>query len=753
MPDRHNKIRITLTRRHEMDGEDGEHDAPVSVYMYIAGLVVSLTGMYAATYDMEDTRFALILRALTICGYLVSYWMRKMRIDLRQFQAPLLVIFATVMYFVSSTAPGGSGPAAPGGATRPYQIQNVIVWIAILQSYTLCTDAAILFACVPTMALLGIMSSGTPDDEVQYAFYVFVAATTFLMVHENQVRTRSLMRNSRDRDRDRDQVRSDVRTFRGELGVVCVCVVATMVLARVVAAPVEVVGRAVLPASAQDFNRDKNKQSSSNTNIRVEEENTLDLGTGPRTEQETPLIEFTCPYPVTYWRGMTYDYYAGNRFEDRLPGAVPVSPTTDSISQTNGGGRDNELPGGSQFLFRFDPLRFDPGDGQMQGSTEVKQSVVILAGTMTHLYGLSTFKSVQTSFFTLNQSEAGGVSTETPLIKGVAYQVTSQVPTSDPAILKHVPTTIPAGIKERYLQVSTDSNPKSVRLQAFVDTTIKGCETEYDKVVALRTAVSSRCTYNLQTPAIPRNQDVVETFLFDTKQGYCDSFAASFTVLCRYAGVPARVASGFLAGDVSSNGDYIVKEKHKHVWTEVFFPHVGWVSFDATAGSRSVSGTTTAIEKGTASSLKWLTSHGPFPVVIALAILGMLAYLINTELISRLKRRQRVNAHYLALPAGNQQVVALYNQACGLVARVGPVRSASTTPLEYFAQVQEFFVRDNRPRSVEQVVASLESLTRMHGSYAYGIGVATPEEVLSARSEVTRLKSVLRSVPRSARAT
>ena len=70
-----------------------------------------------------------------------------------------------------------------------------------------------------------------------------------------------------------------------------------------------------------------------------------------------------------------------------------------------------------------------------------------------------------------------------------------------------------------------------------------GLANPYDKVVAIQRYISSTCKYNLQAPRAPGNRDVVAWFLFNSKQGYCDSFAAAMTILCRNAAYPARLVS------------------------------------------------------------------------------------------------------------------------------------------------------------------------------------------------------------------
>jgi len=74
----------------------------------------------------------------------------------------------------------------------------------------------------------------------------------------------------------------------------------------------------------------------------------------------------------------------------------------------------------------------------------------------------------------------------------------------------------------------------------------------------------------------------VEDFLFRKRQGYCEHYAAGLTLLLRAAGIPARVAAGYLGGEWSDVGKYlIVRQSDAHAWTEGW---IGgrWVTLDAT---------------------------------------------------------------------------------------------------------------------------------------------------------------------------
>ena len=149
---------------------------------------------------------------------------------------------------------------------------------------------------------------------------------------------------------------------------------------------------------------------------------------------------------------------------------------------------------------------------------------------------------------------------------------------------------VPQNIQDAYLQLPPiKMREDSLHLKALVEQLTQGKSNNLDKVEAIKTYIAAHCKYNLQSSPGPRDRDIVAWFLFDKQEGYCDSFAAALTVLCRYAKIPARMATGFLSGDYEGNNTYLVRQKYKHLWTEVFFPHVGWVPFDATEGTVDIS--------------------------------------------------------------------------------------------------------------------------------------------------------------------
>ncbi|MGL5861378.1 MAG: transglutaminase-like domain-containing protein, partial [Phycicoccus sp.] len=82
-----------------------------------------------------------------------------------------------------------------------------------------------------------------------------------------------------------------------------------------------------------------------------------------------------------------------------------------------------------------------------------------------------------------------------------------------------------------------------------------------------------------------RVEEPLARFL-QTRRGYCVQFTTAMVMLSRAAGIPARMAVGFLPG--STDGDRrVVRAADAHAWPELYFPSLGWVRFEPTPGVRS----------------------------------------------------------------------------------------------------------------------------------------------------------------------
>ena len=108
--------------------------------------------------------------------------------------------------------------------------------------------------------------------------------------------------------------------------------------------------------------------------------------------------------------------------------------------------------------------------------------------------------------------------------------------------------------------------------------------------------------YTLNPPLL--GPDIVDEFLFDTKRGFCEHFAASFVFALRAAGVPARVVAGYQGGEINPvDGYLVVRQYDAHAWAEAWIAGRGWVRIDPTAisaPSRINSNFTAAVPAGEA---------------------------------------------------------------------------------------------------------------------------------------------------------
>jgi transglutaminase-like putative cysteine protease len=86
--------------------------------------------------------------------------------------------------------------------------------------------------------------------------------------------------------------------------------------------------------------------------------------------------------------------------------------------------------------------------------------------------------------------------------------------------------------------------------------------------------------YTLSDPA-----SSIREFLFRKRAGYCEHYAVGLALLLRGAGIPSRVAAGYLGGEWNGIGQYlIVRQSDAHAWVEAWIDG-RWVTLDATPSS------------------------------------------------------------------------------------------------------------------------------------------------------------------------
>ena len=99
----------------------------------------------------------------------------------------------------------------------------------------------------------------------------------------------------------------------------------------------------------------------------------------------------------------------------------------------------------------------------------------------------------------------------------------------------------------------------------------------------LRSFTGGNFSYTLQ-PA-PLLGDKVDSFMFETQQGFCEHYAVAFAVMARELGYPTRLATGYLGGETSQvdPSTLMIYQYDAHAWVEIWLDDRGWVRFDPTA--------------------------------------------------------------------------------------------------------------------------------------------------------------------------
>ncbi|HEX8105848.1 MAG TPA: transglutaminaseTgpA domain-containing protein, partial [Solirubrobacteraceae bacterium] len=111
-------------------------------------------------------------------------------------------------------------------------------------------------------------------------------------------------------------------------------------------------------------------------------------------------------------------------------------------------------------------------------------------------------------------------------------------------------------------------------------------DTPYQYVVAVdRYLHGPDFAYSERPVQPPEGAAPLESFLFDTHDGYCQHYSGAMALLLRMGGIPARVATGFSPGGYSSRRkEWVVRDTDAHSWVEAWFDDYGWVTFDPTPG-------------------------------------------------------------------------------------------------------------------------------------------------------------------------
>lgn len=315
-------------------------------------------------------------------------------------------------------------------------------------------------------------------------------------------------------------------------------------------------------------------------------------------------------------------------------------------------------------------------------------------------------------------SDTGSLITPEDTNDGTTYTVTSRVPRMTPDILNQSPAQAPQEIIDRALDLPGDISDR-VQAEANRIVAAAGAGTPYERALALQNHFRDNYDYDINAGA-GHDERTIETFLFESRTGYCEQFAGTYAVLARLIGLPARVAVGFTPGEFDPDaGVYRVKGGHGHAWAEVYLHNYGWVQFDPTPGRGDPQAVThTGLEPAQDESLgesQPLTTEttiapgspgdttattdpifqdlpeqsvttetqddGGLPTIIVLLLFVLGAAAIWAIVIPALHARRRAARRHL--PGTSAKVLADWNDTAEMLAAAGVSRRPAETLTEY----------------------------------------------------------------------
>ena len=150
-------------------------------------------------------------------------------------------------------------------------------------------------------------------------------------------------------------------------------------------------------------------------------------------------------------------------------------------------------------------------------------------------------------------------------------------------------------VLRRALRLPAGSNPRTVEFARGLRQRVADNRAFMNEVLSMFR--NEAYFYTLSPPQV--GDHPVDDFLFQTRRGFCEHYASAFAVLMRAAGIPSRIVTGYLGGEINPLGDYmIVRQSDAHAWAEVWFADSGWVRVDPTAAVSPL-----RIESGIAAAL------------------------------------------------------------------------------------------------------------------------------------------------------
>lgn len=337
---------------------------------------------------------------------------------------------------------------------------------------------------------------------------------------------------------------------------------------------------------------------------------------------------------------------------------------------------------------------------------------------------------------------------QTFLEKGTLYRALSSVPYLRPELLRR-DRVVSEDISNLTLPLISE------RVSSLTESIVRDAPTDYDKAARLEHFLLTNYPYDLNVGPLPPGRDAVDFFLFEQQAGYCSQFATAMAVMARHAGLPARVAAGYLPGFIDPmTGAHVVRTGDAHAWVEIHFQRHGWVAFDPTPRPDATMGFAAGrnwvyfgLEDFTGVSFASIMSPlagdfslGPLSVPRWLwgVLLGVLVTATFLALLlgrRRIRIRQEVREYSILEGESRRAMLNLYHKMVALLVKKGlPSRQPHQPPYEYAT-----IIHSQNSDGQEMV----EWLTQAANNAAYDPRPFHPSMVWEARGKLSALRQTL----------
>ncbi len=712
----------TLPRTSQAErARERSEDIQAVLPLYVASLMVTLTGVGAVGVTTSPTVWMPVWALLTVIGHAASLYLRWVRAPGEVLFWPIVALgtgFAIQQEIAGSRLVGMETPLLelpPDMATA-----TIVATIGVVRCFTLVSNGTLLFSPVPAISMLALVGSTNPNAEIPLFFGLLVLGSLFITGYEYHLR-RTRRRNDTN----------PVVFYLLNAWFITLLVLGFAVLSSLAVQP--------LIAQFSPFALSAVSQARALTNLTGNTQTQAPVGQGPITLSPNPVYELYAPEGGLVKTGVLTNY-TGKSWTIEFPPASTEVTTDEEV-------QDPATEVGIRFRdYRLYVHRLAPEGKAPAGvpTRTVRQRYVTRGYPPPGIPGLGRIVQVNYPRPRINLSADGSLIGSAHSNPEQLFEVRSVLSDHPPELLRAAPRVNMA----EFLEPETLALPLSVdRVVRLAQDVTRSAQNDYDRIQAIIQHIEKTCTYTLQEEPTPAGADATEYYLFQTKRGACDLASTAAAVMCRAVGIPSRIAIGFVAEEALPTGQgFMIRQEHAHMWFEAYLQGYGWVTFNPAPVTSSIHDTPLQLLWYRLSRMLAKIGGGGLDalmlILVVMVTLGLVGYRLARRLRDGLRTWQRNRRSLQGAPLA--AIPGFYAQGLRLLDHRGWVRQPWMTPHEFLAWLRIEWAAYPEP------LAAFETLTGCFEQAYYG-GDGSDEAQVRATRAVAALRAAAPKRPKPRR--